>query len=63
MEKEVSQMKYPTRIYYTEADKSLMWARWQDGAVDDFTLSEISPGTWRFEGTMNWPHAENSIQR
>ena len=22
-------MKYPTRIYYTEADKSLMWDRWQ----------------------------------
>ena len=25
-------MKYPTRIYYTEADKSLMWDRWQKGA-------------------------------
>jgi IS30 family transposase len=25
------QMKYPTRIYYTEADKSLMWDRWQKG--------------------------------
>ena len=24
-------MKYPTRIYYTEADKSLMWDRWQKG--------------------------------
>ena len=24
-------MKYPTRIYYTEADKSLMWDRWQRG--------------------------------
>ena len=24
-------MKYSTRIYYTEADKSLMWDRWQDG--------------------------------
>jgi hypothetical protein len=45
-------MKYPTRIYCTEADKSLLWDRWQDGAVDDFTLSEISPGTWRFEGTI-----------
>jgi len=24
-------MKYPARIYYTEADKSLMWDRWQKG--------------------------------
>ena len=24
-------MKYPKRIYYTEADKSLMWDRWQRG--------------------------------
>ena len=24
-------MKYPTRIYYTEADKALMWDRWQKG--------------------------------
>ena len=24
-------MKYPTRIYYTEADKALMWERWQQG--------------------------------
>ena len=24
-------MKYPRRIYYTEADKSLMWDRWQKG--------------------------------
>jgi IS30 family transposase len=24
-------MKYPTRIYYTEADKSLMWDRWEKG--------------------------------
>jgi IS30 family transposase len=24
-------MKYPTRIYCTEADKSLMWDRWENG--------------------------------
>ena len=24
-------MGYPTRIYYTEADKALMWDRWQKG--------------------------------
>ena len=24
-------MKYPTRIYYTETDKTMMWDRWQKG--------------------------------
>jgi len=24
-------MKYPKRIYYSEADKSLMWDRWLKG--------------------------------
>ncbi len=24
-------MKYPSRIYYTDTDKSLMWDRWQKG--------------------------------
>ena len=24
-------MGYPTRIYYTEKDKALMWDRWQEG--------------------------------
>ena len=24
-------MKYPTRVYYTEKDKALMWDRWQKG--------------------------------
>ena len=24
-------MKYPTRIYYTETDKALIWYRWQKG--------------------------------
>ena len=24
-------MKYPTRIYYTETDKGLMWDRWEKG--------------------------------
>ena len=24
-------MKYPTRIFYTEKDKALMWDRWQKG--------------------------------
>jgi IS30 family transposase len=25
------QMKYPTRIYFTETDKAMMWDRWQKG--------------------------------
>ena len=24
-------MKYPSRIYYTETDKAMMWDRWQKG--------------------------------
>lgn len=24
-------MGYPIRIYYTEADKAIMWGRWQKG--------------------------------
>ncbi len=24
-------MKYPSRIYYTETDKALMWDRWHKG--------------------------------
>jgi hypothetical protein len=24
-------MNYPTRLYYTEADKALMWDRWSKG--------------------------------
>ena len=31
-------MKYRTRTYYTEADKALMWGRWQQGD----SLHEIS---------------------
>ena len=30
-------MGYPTRIYYTETDKALMWDRWQKGE----SLNEI----------------------
>lgn len=27
--------------------------RWQNGVVNDFTLSEISPGTWQFAGAIS----------
>jgi hypothetical protein len=41
-------MKQRPRIYYTEADKSLMWDRWQKGSdvsvrLNDFSASFSSP--------------------
>jgi len=41
-------MKYPTRIYYTEADKSLMWDRWQKGE----SLNAIGR---HFRRSQYWP--------
>ena len=40
-------MGYPTRIYYTEADKALMWDRWQKGEspywlLDSHRLGEVT---------------------
>ena len=36
-------MKYRTRIYYTEAQKTLMWDRWQKGeslsSIDSLTAT------------------------
>jgi len=44
---EVLQMKYPTRIYYTEADKSLMWDRWQKGeSLNAIGRSDPRPVNW-----------------
>ena len=37
-------MKYPTRIYYTEADKALMWDRWREGeSLKNYFLSPDVP--------------------
>ena len=36
-------MKYRTRIYYTEADKALMWERWRQGE----SLNAIARLSWR----------------
>jgi len=35
-------MKYPTRIYYTETDKSLKWVCWQKG--ESLKIFLIDPG-------------------
>mgnify|MGYP001812734577 FL=1 len=41
-------MKYRKRIYYTEADKSLMWDRWQKGD----SLHEIARLFDRLHGSI-----------
>ena len=35
-------MKFPTRIYYTEADKALMWDRWQKGDWVSYRSSDLT---------------------
>jgi hypothetical protein len=42
------QMKYRKRIYYTEADKALMWDRWNKGD----TLHEIARLFDRHHGSI-----------
>jgi len=48
-------MKYSTRIYYTEKQKSVMWERWQKGASDWIGHDDPLPvfastalGQWRW---------------
>jgi len=41
-------MKYRKRIYYTEADKALMWYRWQKGD----SLREIASLLDRHHGSV-----------
>ena len=41
-------MKYRTRIYYTEAQKALMWDRWQHGA----SMKEIAQLFGRHHSTV-----------
>ena len=39
-------MKYRTRIYYTEAQKTLMWDRWQKGeSLSSIVLLQVSHRT------------------
>ena len=44
----VLQMKYRTRIYYTEAQKALMWERWRQG----WTLHQIAQLFDRAHGSV-----------
>jgi hypothetical protein len=52
------QMKYRKRIYYTEADKALMWDRWQKGdslhAIAFVQLNKSNNGV-RLSGRL-WPN-------
>lgn len=41
-------MKYRTRVYYTEAQKTLMWKRWQQGA----SMKEIAQLFGRHHSTV-----------
>ena len=41
-------MKYRTRVYYTEAQKALMWERWQQGA----SMKEIAQLFGRHHSTV-----------
>jgi IS30 family transposase len=61
-------MGYPTRIYYTEADKSLMWDRWQKGdslnaIARDFGRSHSSvQGIFARTGGIRPPERQRSQQ-
>ena len=39
-------MKYRTRTFYTEADKALMWDRWQKGALESVAMCLLNV-IWR----------------
>ena len=45
-------MKYPTRIYHTDADNGLMWDRWEEGE----SLNSYSPSlrSWSFINTRHF---------
>ena len=61
-------MGYPTRIYYTEADRSLMWDRWQKGdslnaIARDFGRSHSSvQGIFARTGGIRPPQRQRSRQ-
>jgi hypothetical protein len=50
-------MKYRTRIYYTDAQKALMWERWRQGGRCTRLLNcSIAPMA-RFEASLSGPVA------
>ena len=61
-------MGYPKRIYYTEADRSLMWDRWQKGdslnaIARDFGRSHSSiQGIFARTGGIRPPERQRSRQ-
>ena len=62
-------MKYRTRIYYTDAQKALMWERWKEG----WTLHQIAQlfnrphtsvqGILSRTGGIRPPHAAAALRR
>ena len=46
-------MKYPTRIYYTEADKALMWDRWQEGESLNSIARHFGRGHSSIQGILS----------
>ena len=46
-------MKYPTRIYYTEADKALMWDRWQKGESLNSIARHFGRGHSSIQGILS----------
>ena len=46
-------MKYPTRIYYTDADKSLMWDRWEEGESLNSIARHFGRGHSSIQGILS----------
>lgn len=55
-------MKYPSRIYYTEADKALMWDRWQRGESLHSIAGHFWPQSFIDPGDLvaYWRHSPSS---
>ena len=59
-------MGYPTRVYYTEKDKALMWDRWQKGEslnaiARHFGRSHSSVPASHAEDARSWPHCWRGV--
>jgi hypothetical protein len=47
-------MKGPTRIYYTKADKVLMWGRWQKGESLNLGASHNNSDSGGKSNALSW---------